>query len=239
MNEAALNLVAISIFLMTLSVLLGPLLNVSPLVPTIAVFSILAVGTVDALQWQGRLGSIVLDWLAGFSPEHRDRVVRHEAGHFLVAQQLEIPVTGYTLSAWEAVRQGQPGQGGVQFDTQALDAQLQKGQISAQWLDRFCTVWMAGMAAEKLVYGDSQGGGDDLFKFRQTLVRLGFPASQIEQRERLAILRAKTLLENNQSAYDALVRALQERRSVEECYQVMEAISAERNAEEPAMVPDA
>lgn len=226
MNQVAFNLVAISIFLMTLSVLLGPLLNISPFVPAIAVLSVLTIGTLDTLQLQGRLSSVLLDWVAGFSPEHRDRIIRHEAGHFLVAQQLEIPVTGYTLTAWDAVRQGQPGQGGVQFDTKELDEQLQKGQISAQWLDRFCTVWMAGIAAETLVYGESQGGADDLFKFRQTLAQLGFPVAQIEQRERLAVLRAKTLLENHQSAYDALVSALQERRSVEECYQVMGAIAA-------------
>jgi hypothetical protein len=222
MNQAAFNLVAISIFLMTLSVLLGPLFNISPFVPAIAVFSVLVIGTLDTVQWQGRLGSVLLDWLAGFSPEHRDRIIRHEAGHFLVAQQLEIPVTGYTLTAWEAVQQGQPGQGGVQFDTQELDGQLQQGQISAQWLDRFCTVWMAGIAAETLVYGDAQGGADDLFKFRKTLTQLGFPVSQIEQRERLAVLRAKTLLEKHQPVYEGLVVALREKRSVSECYSAIE-----------------
>ncbi len=222
MNQTAFNLVAISIFAMTLSVLLGPLLNIPPYVPAIAVFGVLSVATLDGLQWQGRISSIVLDWAAGFSPEHRDRIIHHEAGHFLVAQRLEIPVTGYTLSAWEAVRQGQAGQGGVQFDTKELDDQLQKGEISAQWLDRFCTVWMAGVAAETIVYGNAEGGADDLVKFRQTLMRFGFPAAQIEQRERLAVLRAKTLLESHQSAYESLVAALRERQAIEECYQAIQ-----------------
>jgi ATP-dependent Zn protease len=223
MNQTAFNLVAISIFAMTLSVLLGPLLNISPFVPAIAVVSVLGVATLDSLQWQGKFGSVALDWLASFSPEHRDRVIHHEAGHFLVAQQLEIPVIGYTLSAWEALKQGQAGQGGVQFDTQELDQQLQQGKISAQWLDRFCTVWMAGIAAEQITYNNAEGGTDDRMKFRQTLAQLGITAADVEQRERLAILRAKTLLQNHQSAYEALVAALQERQSIEACYQAIHA----------------
>jgi hypothetical protein len=222
MNQTAFNLVAISIFAMTLSTLLGPMLNISPFVPAIAVFGVLSIATLDNLQWQGRISSVVLDWFAAFSPEHRDRIIHHEAGHFLVAQQLEIPVIGYTLSAWDALRQGQAGQGGVQFDTKELDAQLQQGQISAQWLDRFCTVWMAGIAAEKIVYDNAEGGADDLVKFRQTLMRFGFATSEIEQRERLAILRAKTLLEKHQAAYEALVLALRERQAIDGCYQEIE-----------------
>ncbi len=223
MNQTRLNLAAISIFALTLSVLLGPLLNISPFVPAIAVFGILSVATLDSLQWQGKFGSVVLDWFASFSPDYRDRVIHHEAGHFLVAQQLEIPVVGYTLSAWEAIKQGQAGQGGVQFDTQELDQQLQQGKISAQWLDRFCTVWMAGIAAEQITYGSSEGGSDDRSKFRQILMQLGMTASDIEQRERLAVLRAKTLLQNHESAYEALVSALQERQTIESCYEAIHA----------------
>ncbi|NDJ16976.1 ATP-dependent Zn protease [Myxacorys almedinensis] len=223
MNQTGLNLAAISIFAMTLSVLLGPLLNISPFVPAIAVFGVLGVATLDSLQWQGKFGSVALDWFASFSSEHRDRVIHHEAGHFLVAQQLDIPVVGYTLSAWEALKQGQAGQGGVQFDTQELDQQLQHGKLSAQWLDRFCTVWMAGIAAEQITYGNSEGGNDDRTKFRQTLMQLGITASDVAQRERLAVLRAKTLLQDHQSAYEALVTALQERQPIESCYQAINA----------------
>lgn len=218
MNQTALNLVAIGIFAMTLSTLLSPLLNISPAIPAIATFSILGLATLDSFQWQGKFGSIALDWFASFSPEHRDRVIRHEAGHFLAAQQLEIPVVGYTLNAWEAFRQGQAGQGGVQFDTQELDAELQQGKLSAQLIERYCTLWMAGIAAEQLAYQNSEGGTDDRQKFRETLVKLGIPASELPQRERLSILRAKELLKQHQSAYDSLVVALRERQSIEQCY---------------------
>lgn len=223
MNQAALNLVAISIFAMTLSTLLSPLLNISPFIPAAATFSILGLATIDSFQWQGKLGGIVLDWFASFSSAHRERVTHHEAGHFLVAQQLEIPVVGYTLSAWEAFRQGHPGQGGVQFDTQQLETELQAGYLSAQWLDRYCTVWMAGIAAEQLVYGNSEGGSDDRQKLREALIRLGIPVAELAQRERLASFRAKTILQERRSTYDALVTAMQERKSVEACYETMQA----------------
>ncbi|MER3432203.1 MAG: ATP-dependent Zn protease [Leptolyngbya sp. ERB_1_1] len=222
MNQAALNLVAIGIFGMTLSTLLSPLLHISPAVPAIATFSILGLATLDSFQWQGKFGSIALDWFASFSSEYRDRVLRHEAGHFLTAQQLEIPVVGYTLSAWEAFRQGQSGQGGVQFDTQELESELKQGKLSAQLIERYCTVWMAGIAAEQIAYGNSEGGTDDRQKFRETLVNLGIPASELPQRERLSILRAKELLQQHQSAYDALVAALREKQSIEQCYSAIQ-----------------
>ncbi len=158
MGQLSLNLVAISVFMMTMSVLLGPLLNLSPAVPAIATVTVLGVATLDTLNWQGKGGTLLLDWIARFSPEYRSRIVRHEAGHFLVAHHLGLPVTGYTLSAWEAFRQGQSGQGGVQVDAQGLESELQQGKNPFPIVDRYCTVWMAGAAAEQLVYGAIQGG---------------------------------------------------------------------------------
>jgi len=226
MSQLSLNLVAISIFLVTMTALLGPLVNLSPAIPAIATFGFLSIATLDSFQWQGQGASLVLDFLAGFSSQHRDRVIRHEAGHFLAAEQLNIPVTGYALTAWEALKQGHAGQGGVRFDTTELETELQAGKLSGQMLDRFCTVWMAGIAAEKLTYGNVEGGSDDRNKLRGVLTQLGISPQECEQKERLAILRAKTLLEANQSAYDVLVNALQQRLSVSECVnQVEQAIS--------------
>ncbi len=222
MNPIALNLIALSIFAMTVTTILGPLIHLSPAVPAIATFTILGIVTLDSFTWQGRGGTIALDWLASFSPTHRARVVRHEAGHFLVAQQLGILVTGYTLSAWEAFRQGQPGLGGVQFDTQDLDTQLQSGKLSVQLVDRYCAVWMAGGVAETLAYDSVEGGADDLQKLRMTLAQLRLPTAEIQQKERWASLQAKNLLEQNQDAYSALVAAMEDRRPIEDCRQLLQ-----------------
>lgn len=217
MSQTTLNLIAISIFMMTLSTLLGPLFNLSPTVPAIATFSLLGLATLDSFSWQGKGANLLLDWLASFSPQHRDRIIRHEAGHFLIAHLLEIPVSGYTLSAWEALQQRQPGLGGVSFDDRELASQLKQGTLAARMLDRYCTVWMAGVAAENLVYGSAEGGADDRQKIRTVLTPLRFSASAQEQKQRSAILQARTLLQANWSAYEALVNMMQKRADVAEC----------------------
>ncbi|WP_245404932.1 ATP-dependent Zn protease [Leptolyngbya sp. Cla-17] len=204
-----------------MSALLGPLVELSPVVPAIATASALGLAALDTLTWQGRGSTLMLDWLAGFSKEHRARIIRHEAGHFLVARQLDIPVTDYTLSAWEALRKGHPGQGGVQFDTQILDAELQQGKLSAQMLDRLCTIWMAGGAAEAMVYGNAQGGDDDRGKLRALLIQIRFSAADRQHKERLSVLRAKTLLETHWTTYEALVAAMERRETVEECDRII------------------
>lgn len=229
MSQTTLNLIAITIFTLVMTSLLGPLLHISPVVPAIAAFSILGIATLDTLSWQGQAGTLIVDWFNRFSPAHRARVVRHEAGHFLVAHLLNIPITGYTLTAWEAFRQGQAGLGGVSFAIPE-DSQLSQGELSAQWLDRYCTVWMAGLAAEALVYGEAQGGADDRQKLRLLWAQLNRPAAEGNLKERWATLQAKTLLQNHWAAYEALVVAMEQQAPVEACCQVI----AEHRAAEAA-----
>ncbi len=222
MNQVALNLVAISVFTVTMSALLGPLIHLSPAVPAIATAGLLGLATLDTFNWQGKGSTLLLDWLSQFSADHRDRVLRHEAGHFLVAHQLGIPVTGYTLSAWEAFRQGQPGNGGVQFDTQALDGELQQGKLSVQLIDRYCAIWVAGAIAEQLVYGNMQGGADDRQKLQMVLSQLRLSPAESQQKERWSTLQAKTMLQEHWTEYEALVIAMAQRASVAECIQALE-----------------
>ncbi len=217
MSKTALNVIAIFVFLMTFSSLLGPVLNLSPAVTAITIFAVLGLATVDTTSWQGKGTTLFLDWIAGFSPEHRERVLHHEAGHFLVAYLFDIPIIGYSLSAWEAWKQKQPGQGGVSFNDQKLALQLEQGTVSAQMLDRYCTVWMAGIAAETLVYKNAEGGSDDKSKLATVLTSMGFSPSACEQKQRFFALQAKTLLQKNWSAYQALVSAMRQRASVSEC----------------------
>jgi hypothetical protein len=76
---------------------------------------------------------------------------------------------------------------------------------------------MAGIAAETLVYKNSEGGVDDKSKLSMVLTNLGFSASSCEQKQRFCTLQAKTLLQENWSAYQALVNAMRQRASVAEC----------------------
>ncbi len=221
MNKTTFNLVAISIFLMTFSILLGPLINLSPMVPAVATFTILGIATFDSWSLEGRGGTLFLDLIGGFSSEYRERILHHEAGHFLVAHVLGVPVTGYTLSAWEAFKQRQKGLAGVTFDDVELLSQFEKGAITTRILERYYTIWMAGIAAEKLVYDDASGGADDQNKLKGVLKSLGCSDSFCNQKQRFSILQAKTLLENNWSAYQTLVDTMRKRATVKECKDIL------------------
>ncbi|HEY9691461.1 MAG TPA: ATP-dependent Zn protease [Oculatellaceae cyanobacterium] len=212
MQQTSLNLIAIGVFAITLSSLLMPLFNISPAIPALAVFGILSIATLDTLSWRGKGVNLLLDMFARFSPEYRDRIIKHEAGHFLVAYLLGIPITGYTLSAWEAFKQGQSGQGGVSFAPQEFTSPL-----AAIIIQRYCTVWMAGIAAENIVYGTSEGGAEDRQKLQEVLSAMGRSVNECLQQERFCILQAKTLIQEHLTAYESIVAAMQQRKSVEEC----------------------
>jgi hypothetical protein len=217
MNQTAINLIAISVFLMTLSTLLGPLIHLSPTIPALTMLGFLGIATLDNFSFQGKGGTIVLDWLARFSPTYKERILHHEAGHFLVAQLLGISVTGYTLSAWEAWKMGQPGQGGVILEDGEIAKQLERGKIGVSMVERYCNIWMAGIAAEMLVFNSAEGGGDDKAKLNQFLTALGFEEKIFEQKQRFHLLQAKNLIQENWENYQALVEAMRRGASVIDC----------------------
>lgn len=219
MEQTALNLIAIAVFSITLSVFVTPLLSISPFVPALATFSLLGLVTVDTLTFNNRGVTLLLDALS--PSKHRQRVIYHEAGHFLTAYILGIPIASYSLTAWEAFRQGQEGVGGVQFDLADLEQKVKNFTDFPAFLERISTVWMAGIAAETLVYGKAAGGESDRFYLQSALKLAGVPENNYAQKERWSLLQAKTLLEKQQTAYQALVIAMEKRTSVEECCRVI------------------
>ncbi|EDX86231.1 hypothetical protein S7335_3934 [Synechococcus sp. PCC 7335] len=222
MNPTTLNLLAVSVFGFTMLSLVGPLFNISPGAVAIALSSIAGVIAIDRFGAQGRGGNILIDLISRQSSEYRQRILHHEAGHFLVAHLLDIPVQSYTLSAWEATKAGVPGLGGVVLDTAAIENDLATGTISAQQVNRYCILWMAGIAAETQIYGSAEGGEDDQTKLRLLWKQTQRTASAAETQIRWALLQAQTLLEKQKQAYDALVEAMSKGSSVESCLQVIE-----------------
>ncbi|NET02657.1 MAG: ATP-dependent Zn protease [Sphaerospermopsis sp. SIO1G2] len=217
MNQTAINLIAISVFLMTLSTLLGPLVHLSPTIPALTMIGFLGIASLDNFSFQGKGGTIVLDWLARLSPQYKERIIHHEAGHFLVAHLLGIPVNGYTLSAWEAWRKGQPGQGGVVLEDEEIAKQLERGKIGVSMIERYCNIWMAGIAAEMLVFQSAEGGSDDKARLNQFLTALGFDEKNFDQKQRFHLLQAKNLIQTNWEIYQNLVDAMRQGIDVEEC----------------------
>ncbi|GAB4340080.1 MAG: hypothetical protein Fur0042_00480 [Cyanophyceae cyanobacterium] len=221
MSPTTLNLVAAGVFLTTLMILGGPALNLSPLVPSALTVAILALATGDRFLWDGQGGTLLVDWFANRSAAHRERVLHHEAGHFLVAELLGVPVTAYSLCAWEAFQQGQTARGGVQFDETQVQAQLSQGQLSVQLFSHYSTIWMAGIAAETLCFGRADGGGDDRQLLLNAVAQLrranpqGVPPFAVQQN--IALQRARTLLEQQAPAYRALVEAMRAGQSPDQC----------------------
>ena len=195
---------------MTLSSLVTPLLNISSTVPILIIFAIVVITTIDGLLLQSVAATILLDAIASTNPAYRQRIIEHEAGHFLVAYLPDIPITGYTLSAWESFKQGQSAQGGVMFAPPPSD-------ISSQLLQKYCTVWMAGIAAERSIYSKSEGGTEDLRKLRGVMFLAGKQQQEIVNQENLATLQAKVLIKDHWAAYQALVTAMSNRTMVADC----------------------
>ncbi|MBV5260341.1 ATP-dependent Zn protease [Synechococcus moorigangaii CMS01] len=220
MQQTALNLIAIGVFLMTMTSLLGGIFQLSPFVPASITVAVMAFATVDTFNWQGQGMTLFLDL---FTPaEQRQRILHHEAGHFLAGHLLGIPITGYSLTPWEALKQGQPGQGGVSFDLEAVEASLKNPQQLNLLLERLSTTLMAGVAAETLVYGKALGGAADRAQLRQLLAKLGISPSTYPQREQWALLQAKNLLERHQENYANLVIAMGQRQPLDVCYHLFD-----------------
>ncbi len=209
-KEISLNIIALSAFTIMFGSLVGPLVHFSPLIPISAVMALLVGTSLDNFFLQSRCAGLVLDAIARRDPTYVQRVIYHEAGHFLVAQQLGITITGYSLSAWEAWQQGQTGQGGVAFAPPP-------NPISGKLLQSYCAVWMAGIAAEQLIYGNSVGGQDDRQQLRSILKMAGCDASGAVRAESAALVQAQAQLTSHQPALEAVVQAFQERRSVTDC----------------------
>ncbi len=209
-TQISFNLVAICIFGITLSSLVLPLFQISSTIPILVVFTLVLGATIDGFFLKSTVSTLVLDAIAGTSSGYRQRIIHHEAGHFLVAYLFDIPITGYTLSAWESLQQGQSAQGGVMFAPPPTD-------IDAQLLQQYCTVWMAGIAAEQLVYDKSQGGVEDRQKLRGILTLVGKQQQELIQQENLAGIQAKTLIKTHWEAYQALVVSMENRSSLADC----------------------
>lgn len=230
MRQPTLNIIAIAVFVITLVSLLGPLVNWSPTVPAIATVGLIGLVAIDQVGLEGRLGNLVVDGLSWMSPDHRQRVLYHEAGHFLAACLLEIPITAYSLNTWEAWRRGIPGQGGVIFDTEVLEAEIAQGKLTAGLVDRYGKVWMAGIAAEEIVYGSALGGQDDQTKFRLLWEQLDRPQAEGQMKLRWSALQAKNLLDQHRDALFTLVPLMESGAPVADC---VAAIRASISPESP------
>lgn len=221
MNPTTLNLLAVSVFAFMLLSLVGPLLNISPAAVAIALTGCAGVIALDRFSWQGKGSNLLIDLLSGQSSEYRQRILHHEAGHFLAAHLLGIPVQSYTLSAWQGIKAGLPGLGGVIVEPSEAGISGAES-LSTQQINRYAIVWMAGIAAETQAYGSAQGGDDDKAQLRSLWQQINLSSAEVDTQLRWALLQANTLLAKQQMAYKALVAAMAKQESVEACCKQIE-----------------
>jgi hypothetical protein len=218
-SQLSLNLVAVAVALMTFSILLGPLLQIPQTVPAVLTLGILSLAAVDQFGFQGWGGNLFLDGLAQLSPSYRQRVLQHEAGHFLVAHLLGLTITGYRLSVWQAWQQrNEDAPNALVGVSVAVPT-----QVAITELDRYCTLWMAGIAAEEWIYGQADGGNDDRLQVA-TLAEAYSRDPELQQRQ--ALLRAKQLLKTHETTYQDLVAAMGTGAAVADCQAIIDQASA-------------
>mgnify|MGYP005842748271 CR=1 FL=1 len=207
MSESGLGAIAIGIFLFTVFALLGSMGQFSAWLPVIGAVIILAGYGLDQ-RFGGRLTTKIQKWLERPGQVESQRILIHEAGHFLVAHLLGMKVLHYYLADQPQPHRGMLG--GVEVDLTGE----QLGEL--EQLRRCCTVWLAGLAAEQIflpTMEQSPGSSQDLAQLRQATSSLANPALE----QRWAMIRAKSLLRSQQVAFEALVLAMAAGSPVDQC----------------------
>ena len=192
-------------------------------------------------------GALSETYLQLFVPDAQERIVRHEAGHFLCAYLTGYPLEGYSLSSWDSLDDPRLYRQGVTLGTMYFDPnsnqerrEEEQQQADAESLDRYCVVVMAGIAAEAISFGTADGGeGDemDLISFLAEKKKGNVSASSIRNRARWAVLQAILLIRLYQPCYDALVSTMRERKGKKEGNLGACILAIERSARQHRLKP--
>ncbi|KAG7552125.1 Peptidase M41-like [Arabidopsis thaliana x Arabidopsis arenosa] len=181
--------------------------------------------TLDLVSFNGGIGSLVLDTIGHtFSQRYHNRVVQHEAGHFLVAYLVGILPRGYTLSSLEALqKEGSLNiQAGSAFVDYEFLEEVNSGKVSATMLNRFSCIALAGVATEYLLYGYAEGGLDDISKLDGLVKSLGFTQKKADSQVRWSVLNTILLLRRHEIARSKLAQAMSKGESVGSCIEIIE-----------------
>ncbi|XP_072954144.1 uncharacterized protein [Typha angustifolia] len=181
--------------------------------------------SLDLVSFNGGVRNLVLDTIGhSFSQKYHNRVIQHEAGHFLIAYLLGVLPKGYMLTSLETLMK--EGSLNVQAGTAFVDfeflEEINTGKVSAKMLNRFSCIALAGVATEYLLYGYSEGGLADIDKLDGLLKSLGFTQKKADSQVRWAVLNTILLLRRHEKARLQLAEAMSAGKSVGLCIDVIE-----------------
>ncbi|CAL4963588.1 unnamed protein product [Urochloa decumbens] len=200
-------------------------LELSQLQILFLVLGLLSLWSVDFVYFGGGVRNLVLDTIGHYlSQRYHNRVIQHEAGHFLIAYLLGVLPKGYTITSLDTlVKQGSLNvQAGTAFvDTEFLE-EMNTGKLSATMLNKFSCIALAGVATEYLLYGVAEGGLADINKLDGLLKSLGFTQKKADSQVRWAVLNTVLILRRHEKARSQLAEAMSSGKSVGTCIEVIE-----------------
>eukprot|EP00288_Rhodomonas_lens_P020469 CAMPEP_0177690788 /NCGR_PEP_ID=MMETSP0484_2-20121128/954_1 /TAXON_ID=354590 /ORGANISM="Rhodomonas lens, Strain RHODO" /LENGTH=399 /DNA_ID=CAMNT_0019201357 /DNA_START=17 /DNA_END=1216 /DNA_ORIENTATION=+ len=165
------------------------------------------------LSVPGLLQAALIQGRRLLSKEFRQRLVYHEAGHFLVGYCMGLPVAGYQAndSILNACQFFPPDEG--------IAGRLQYDEV-----DRLCAVSMGGVVAEAMRFGEGVGGFADLTQLQGLISRATPRLDDKGQQERVrwGCVSAYTTLKRHEKALDALADAMMAGATVAECVELIE-----------------
>jgi len=144
----------LAVLITSLMAVVGPLLGLSPWLTSLLVLAGLGALTLDAARFGGRGGHLLAEALPGGLGRLR-RIALHEAAHALVAAEEGVPVAAVHVGSLACLRAGLAAGGTTVLEPPA------SARLPLEDLRRWSRVLLAGMAAESLIYGSSEGGADD------------------------------------------------------------------------------
>lgn len=155
--------------------------------------------------------------------ELRDRVIYHEAGHFLACYLCGIPTMEYNIDGGiDAISIGAriPSLKSIENELKSPSSPstvASKSEILiASRTGNLLIVSMAGIVAETLRCGNSMGGSED-FPIAVSILRLYGIGAEVDDYLRWAVLKALSLLRIYRDELDLLAGNMRDGRTVAEC----------------------
>ncbi|GBF99893.1 hypothetical protein Rsub_12689 [Raphidocelis subcapitata] len=169
----------------------------------------------------------IIDQFSQIFPDYRQRVLQHEAAHFLVGYLLGVPVTGYSVAMTREH---------TEFAEAKLQARIFQRDLSEDDVNSLAAVSVAGIAAEGMAHEEVMGQTADLMDLQRILLRQRPPLSNAQQQNisRWAVWAAATLLRRHKAEHEALQAALAGGASLAECVRAIEGAGDAAAAAKPA-----
>lgn len=156
-----------------------------------------------------------IDSFSKIFPDYKERVIKHEAAHFLTAHVLGVPVAGYSLML---------GKEHTDLAEAALQKRLIERQLDETEVDRLSIIAMAGATAEAMNFEEVMGQNADMLDLQRIMWRSTNKMSDQQQQNqtRWAAYQAASILRKYKNEYDALVKCMEEGGSANDCIMTIE-----------------